>query len=811
MKKKTIALLLTLAMLLGLVPSALAANGALSAETVSNTTETKSIKVFSIGNSFSQDAYEYMYKVFAAEGYTDFVLGYLYKGSCTLEQHVENAATDAAVYTYYRNDSDFWQTDVDETLLRGLAEEPWDYISFQTTSQRNGKPTVWGEPLAGPIAEMISYITANRTNPDAKLGWQMAWSNSKDYESEAYEHFNSDQEYMYQCIAETTQKDVASNENIDFVVPAGTAIQNARTSYFGDTLNRDGHHLNDLGKLIVAYTWYSVVTGDTVDEIKFSDIKIDGKALTSADRKVIAESVRNAVENPYAVTPSAYATQPDLYTVTVNGTSAWWMEGDTVTVTAATKNSRGFEKWEVVSGSAALADPSSQTTTFTMPAQNVELAPVYETKDKQGEATGVEVGFGRADVTPTDPQPLAGYGNTTSRMSNTTLTQEDGLTVTATAISDGGQTNLIMTTDFIRVPTAWGAKAQQAISEATGVPADQISISATHTHSAVDIGDRESDAQPAKAVTSDDPYFQVWLKGLVDASVEAMADLSDVIEAKVVSTKVEGMNWIRHWRNSLGRMNGVNFSETGVSYKGHPRETDQELQVIRFVRSGDKKDVVLINWQGHPTKASTSGTNYGSAGRPYISADYPGFLRRYVEEQDGDCLVAFFLGSSGNVNTTTEMSSVKRQWQPPEEADVYGEKLGNYVIEAMKNMTTVELGEVQSLRQQHIAVNRGYASTREIEQDVITIGKSIAFVTAGYEMFDVNGMDVKEASPYQITFVMTCSGGHEYMPSWEVCQYPILGGPEAYEAREAQFNEVPGTAEDLANGLIGMLNKLYNG
>lgn len=425
-----------------------------------------------------------------------------------------------------------------------------------------------------------------------------------------------------------------------------------------------------------------------------------------------------------------------------------------------------------------------------------------------GEST-LKVGFGREDITPDYAVPLAGYGNTAERMSQGTITPEDHITVTAIAISDGEQTNLLFTMDLIRTPTTWGQAAQQAIAKKTGVPADRISISAIHTHSAPDVGDD-------KELTSDSAYYTLWLDRMVKAAEKAVADLAAVTSTKYSVTKVEGMNWMRHWRRSDGTYGGDNFSNNAeATYKGHPRETDQDLQVIRFDRGAGKQDVVLVNWQGHATKASSSSTGgaFGKANNKFISADYPGYMRRYVEKEAG-VLVAFFLGASGNVNCYTKMASLLKKWEPPQGADVYGEKLGKFVIEAMANMTEAKTGKVTSARQEHVAMNATEGmlagSARNMQQDVVTVGKSIAFVTAGYEMFDINGMDIKQASPYDITFVLTCTQGHEYMPSWEATNYTILpNGVLPYEARKAQCNVAYGTGEDLADALVAMLNKLY--
>ena len=820
--KKLTALLLALVLVLGMVPASLAAGEMVTAAAPTAVSEKdKPIRAFLIGNSFSQDGFEYLYKVFKAEGYTDVTLGFMYIGSCTLEKHIDNSKTNAGDYSFYYNNSDFWQKDTNETLLRGLTEEKWDYIGFHTTSQRNGKPEDWGEPLTVTVPQFVSYLQANRTNPDAKLGWQMAWANSKDYVSDAYKHFNSDQDYMYQCLSDVTRNQVMTTKGMDFMVPAGTAVQNVRSSYIGDTLNRDGHHMNELGKLVVAYTWYSVITGNTVDEIKFDDIKelgISTHPLTSADRKVIAECVRNAIANPYEVTPSAYTSRPVEYTVTSEGQTSKWMAGDTVTIEAVAAGNRPFDKWTVVSGGVTIADPKATTATFTMPATNVELQANYVKAEDNAPVVGdFKVGFGQRSIDPTSPVPLAGYGNMLQRMAKGRLSPEDELMVTAIAMSDGKHTNIVLTSDTIRIPSIWSDKVGARVEAELGLPADCLTMSATHTHSGPDIGDAESPTQPDKTITSFNDfswYYDLWEEAVVNACADAIADLSGTSKTMYAIEEVKGMGYVRHWRvdgPNGGRINGVNNTESGVSKKGIIHDADQNLQVIRFFRPGEKKDIVIVNIGIHGTQINSKDQmGYEWDARAYSSGDWFGYMRRYVEQQDGDCRVAFFQGASGNVVSNANMDSVKRADQQPFYVDDYGKKMGNFVLQLMKDMTPAKTDSVKSMRMQHVAFNRGYGSTRLIEQDAISVG-DIAFASAGYEMFDVNGKDVKEGNPHKITIIMTSSQGHEYMPSWEACHYYVVNNsPEAYEVRSSQFNEVPGTAEDLADSLIAMLNKLYN-
>ena len=431
-------------------------------------------------------------------------------------------------------------------------------------------------------------------------------------------------------------------------------------------------------------------------------------------------------------------------------------------------------------------------------------------KAKLPDAPVLQIGFGRSDITSDMQLPLAGYGNTTSRMSDTTLTPEDRLTATAIALSDGSNTQLLFTMDTIRVPSGWSDKAAEAIEQATGIPAANIAFSSTHTHSGPDIGDRESSDQAAKAITSSHPYFLVWKQALVDAAAEAVKDLAPVTETGVAVVPVEKLNYVRHYRVAGGTIEGSNFEPTGGRNLGTPEVADEDMQLIRFTRA-DRKDVVLVNWQAHNNAASTSGTASGKAGRPYISADYAGYMRRYMEQQDSDCLAAFFLGASGNVIPSRGREAVLEPFRI-DEVDRLGEMLGRYALAAMEQLTPVETGAVQGMQEEHVAFDDGYEGTvRKIEQNVITVGSSLAFVTAGYEMFNVNGLEAKARSPFAVTFVCTCGQGHEYMPSFQAHHYALLDDKQetAYEVKAAQCNVVPGTAEDLVDGLAGMLKGLW--
>ena len=77
---------------------------------------------------------------------------------------------------------------------------------------------------------------------------------------------------------------------------------------------------------------------------------------------------------------SMYGYAPFITTVN-NGTPSTtrYMIGDTVSITADTPASgKQFKEWQVMSGDIVLENSTSATTTFTMPANNVEVTAIYE-------------------------------------------------------------------------------------------------------------------------------------------------------------------------------------------------------------------------------------------------------------------------------------------------------------------------------------------------------------------------------------------------------------------------------------------------
>jgi hypothetical protein len=448
----------------------------------------------------------------------------------------------------------------------------------------------------------------------------------------------------------------------------------------------------------------------------------------------------------------------------------------------------------------------------------------------------LQVGFAREDITPEEYITLAGYGNDSYRMCNNILDRVMG---TCVALRDErGEIVLLCTTDLLNAvkPTVVDG-ARRAIREATGVPEDHISVSVTHTH-----------AGPSMYAFEGDMYqrFQAhYRKQMAKAAKQAIEDLQDA-EVYIGQKLVPNMTFVRHYIANDGTYYGPNFGSGKSGPKCHADVSDDQLQVMRFVRKG-ARDVVLVNWQSH---ATITGAGKDANGRSAIgtnmSADWPGVMRNHVEGSMG-CHCAYFQGACGNLvpgsNIADEMIVERGNHL------AYGRKMADFVIDCLgDNMRSVNAGPLHVSQYNYVAqvdhsddhrvadaeaARNGYYDIKEPAErkaqlnkygfnsvlhanSVVTRSKmgatqtlelmdissgDISFATTPIEMFNSNGRFVKDNTPFEMTFMLAYSNGsYSYIPDAKAFEY------DCYEKNTCRF--IKGTGESIASTHITLLNLL---
>lgn len=442
-------------------------------------------------------------------------------------------------------------------------------------------------------------------------------------------------------------------------------------------------------------------------------------------------------------------------------------------------------------------------------------------------STKLQVGFGRIDITPLEPVPLRGYGNTSKRISNNVLSN---LYSTCIAFTDSEDNTVLMFhNDLCGSAEELVSPIREAISSTTGIPFSHIMVGATHTHSAPDVSNTEIPTIPR--------YIAYLKEQMVKCAVEALADRKPA-EAYTAKTKTDRLNFVRHYVLADGTFKGDNFGSLNESpYVGHTTEADPEMRLVKFVREGGA-DVMLVNWQTHPHRT-------GGSKKYDVSADIIGAMRDEMESALG-CKFIYFTGGAGNVNPYSRIVEETRT------ADylVQGKYMAEHAFSVMDKFEKAEIGKIQLKELIHnepinrpdstllehakevmdlwtetydsrasvvlaesYGMNSQYAAgavirkhdapfdSRDVPMYAFSIG-DIAFVTAPYEMFDTNAKYIRDFSPFPMTIVSSLSNGaHSYIPSaygyWHGC----------YEADQAWFK--PGTGEKFARIYVNMLKDLY--
>jgi len=287
----------------------------------------ETLKILAIGNSFSVDAMTYLYDIAKAEGVKNVILGNLYIGGCTLQTHYNNMKSGAKAYQYFKNTRGNWVEKPNATILDGILDEEWDIITMQQASGSSGQRATY-QPYLAP---MVAFVKENMKSPDCQFAWHMTWAYQQNSTHGEFSKYRNDQAYMYKAICEAVKNRVLSMEEFPILIPSGTAVQNARSGFYGDTLTRDGYHLNETARYIAGYTWFATLTGKKLDTLK---LKPDALDINETAEALIVEAVNNALSTPLESTPSSYTEKPtfDLsgytklsFDYTVGG---YWNSGD---------------------------------------------------------------------------------------------------------------------------------------------------------------------------------------------------------------------------------------------------------------------------------------------------------------------------------------------------------------------------------------------------------------------------------------------------------------------------------------------------
>ena len=170
----------------------------------------------------------------------------------------------------------------------------WDVIVIQQVSGQSGISQSYDPHLK----ELIYEINKVNVNPDTKIEFHMTWAYAKDSDHWNFPNYGNDQDNMYHKITEAVQSKVLPNQDIDFLIPSGTAIQNVRETKVGDNLTRDGYHLNGMGQYIAGMMWVKSITNIDITLIDYAPVGLNINTYINE----IKQAINDAYDTPFKTT-----------------------------------------------------------------------------------------------------------------------------------------------------------------------------------------------------------------------------------------------------------------------------------------------------------------------------------------------------------------------------------------------------------------------------------------------------------------------------------------------------------------------------
>lgn len=237
----------------------------------------------------------------------------------------------------------------------------------------------------------------------------------------------------------------------------------------------------------------------------------------------------------------------------------------------------------------------------------------------------LKAGFARVDVTP--GLGIGIYGYFIPRYAEGVL---DTLNANCLVLEASGNKVALISVDAGGIEKEVLEPIRKKIAETTGIPYEGIFIHATHSHTT-----------PYVEINSEDPllqeYHTLYSRRLVDVVKMACDDLKPARMGFAVG-QAPNIAFVRRFRMKDGSVQ----TNPGVDNPGIVApigDVDERVNVLRFDREGGET-IVLMNFGDHPD----------TVGGCKISADWPGFAYRTLEQAIPGVKALFFNGAQGDVN-----------------------------------------------------------------------------------------------------------------------------------------------------------------
>ena len=278
------------------------------------------------------------------------------------------------------------------------------------------------------------------------------------------------------------------------------------------------------------------------------------------------------------------------------------------------------------------------------------------------------------DITPEKPCFLGGYFMLTERSAGI----HDPLHVRALVLDNGITRVALITLDVVIMGGVMAEEIKQKISSESGIPVENINVSATHTH------------------TGPEGYYEEFGK----YPKEYDPEMKIMMENKAADAV----------RTAIARMQPASFGfEQFTLENQNGNRHDPDGPVDRTAIVGVLKDASgnpfagFLNFAAHPTVVP--------AGDYLVSAEWPGMFATLMEQRLGGGTAFLYLqGAAGNLGTgapgSKQVDGKTIDLNDWEKAEYKAELLADAVFPRLAAITASQDVTLAGLRQQYIALQR---------------------------------------------------------------------------------------------------------
>ncbi len=254
----------------------------------------KSLKILFIGNSFSQNTSEYLAKFALGLGVETVKVGTLYRGGCSVNMHTEFFENAVPAYEYYTDEGRGAVMTPETSSNAALASDAWDVIAIQNGTADGSLVT---SPASYANVEKLIALVRAAAKGSPKLLFCMTWIGEACHSHPEIRAFDGDTALMYRLMRDIVRDTVAAIPGVDGIVPAGTAVENARTCFPSERLSLDHYHMGGVAGLsLLALNFLA-----NAAELDVSAPAWWPEGLTDGEKEALIRCVTAAKENPYEI------------------------------------------------------------------------------------------------------------------------------------------------------------------------------------------------------------------------------------------------------------------------------------------------------------------------------------------------------------------------------------------------------------------------------------------------------------------------------------------------------------------------------